>query len=123
MNVFQQTLAEMKEASFRFLVFLLKKKEKKREKKPFQSSKPTIVKLMNLFTFHYIPLCYISPQTISRHYFHRQWTSKIPRACAVRYNPYTQCIETMSTREQLVKMIADTKNDMDVILHAFKCIS
>ena len=36
---------------------------------------------------------------------------EIPQTFAVRYNPYTQCIETMITREQLVKMTAGIKNE------------
>ncbi|XP_057312561.1 phenylalanine-4-hydroxylase-like isoform X2 [Hydractinia symbiolongicarpus] len=45
----------------------------------------------------------------------RNWSSKIPRPFIVRYNPYTQCMETLNNTEQVVKLVVDVKNEMDRI--------
>jgi len=43
----------------------------------------------------------------------RTWAAKIPKPFSVRYNPYTQCIETLDNKDQIIKLIHEMKSDMD----------
>lgn len=48
----------------------------------------------------------------------RTWANKIERPFAVRFNPYTQCIETLTTKEQITKVLLDVRGEMDNVAAA-----
>jgi phenylalanine-4-hydroxylase len=50
----------------------------------------------------------------------RQYAMTIPRPFGVHYNPYTQAIEVIDGREQIVNMVRTLRNDMDVVLDALR---
>ncbi|CAF0880717.1 unnamed protein product [Brachionus calyciflorus] len=45
---------------------------------------------------------------------------KIPRPFSIRYNPYTQSVETINNKQQLVHMVRDLKNEISVLEDALK---
>ena len=42
----------------------------------------------------------------------RQYASKMKRPFSVRYNPYTETIEVLDTKEKLVKFASNIQRDM-----------
>jgi len=52
----------------------------------------------------------------------RAWATQIPKPFTVRYNPYTQCVETLSDNEQLISMVTDVKAEMERVAQALKQI-
>lgn len=47
---------------------------------------------------------------------------KIPRPFSIRYNPYTQSVETIVNKTQLVHLVRDLKNEINVLEDALKKI-
>jgi len=43
----------------------------------------------------------------------RQWASKIPKPFALRYNPYTECVETLEDKQRIRNVIREMKSDME----------
>jgi len=52
----------------------------------------------------------------------REWATKIPKAFSVRYNPYTQCIETLNDKDRIMNLIHEMKSDMDRVEDALQKI-
>lgn len=52
----------------------------------------------------------------------RSWSMDIPRPFSLRYNPYTQCVEALNDRDQIVKIVTEVKNDMETVADALKKI-
>jgi len=50
----------------------------------------------------------------------RQYAMTIPRPFGVHYNPYTQSIEVIDGKEQIVNMVRTLRNDMDMVLDALR---
>ncbi|CAF2793172.1 unnamed protein product [Rotaria sp. Silwood2] len=50
----------------------------------------------------------------------QQYALTIPRPFSVHYNPYTQTIEVINGKEQIVNMVRTLRNDMDVVLDALR---
>jgi len=48
----------------------------------------------------------------------RQFASTIPRPFSVRYNPYTQSVEVINTRQQVVNLTKDIKGDLSLLEEA-----
>ena len=48
-------------------------------------------------------------------HFFREYSSQIPRAFTVRYNPYTQSVELINKRSNCVKMIRDLASEMKTL--------
>lgn len=42
----------------------------------------------------------------------REWASKIPKPFTIRYNPYTESVETLEDKDQVMKLIREMKSDM-----------
>merc|ERR1712226_115375 len=43
----------------------------------------------------------------------REWAAKIPKPFSLRYNAYTQSVETLEDKEQIIKVIREVKNEME----------
>jgi len=52
----------------------------------------------------------------------RLWSRAVPRPFSVRYNPYTQCVETLTEKDQIIKLIGEVKSEMDKVSDALKKI-
>ena len=48
-----------------------------------------------------------------------EFSATIPRPFSVRYNPYTQSIETLDSRNQIQKLLRNIGNDMKLFSEAF----
>ena len=46
----------------------------------------------------------------------------IPKPFSIRYNPYTQSIETINSQNQLVAMVRELKSEINVLEDALKKI-
>ena len=42
----------------------------------------------------------------------REWSSKIPKPFSLRYNPYTETVETLEEKDQIMKLVREMKSDM-----------
>lgn len=51
--------------------------------------------------------------------FYSEFASTIPRPFSVRYNPYTQSIETLDSKLQIQKLLKTIGNDMKLFSEAF----
>ena len=54
--------------------------------------------------------------------FFRLWASKIPKTFSLRYNRYTECIETLDDKDQIMNVIRELKGDMDSVEDALEKI-
>ncbi|CAF1594611.1 unnamed protein product [Adineta ricciae] len=50
----------------------------------------------------------------------QQYAMTIPRPFSIHYNPYTQSIEVIDSKEQIVNMFQTLRNDMDMVLDALR---
>ena len=48
----------------------------------------------------------------------REFSARIPRPFNVRYNPYTQTVEVIDSKDQLVKLASDIRSDVSTLLDA-----
>lgn len=46
----------------------------------------------------------------------REFAAKIPRPFSVRYNPYTQSVEVLDSKDQIMKLANDIRGDV-ITLH------
>ena len=53
-------------------------------------------------------------------YTHRSFAATIPRPFTARYNPYTQSIEILDNKEQIVKLSYDIAQDMHTLTDALQ---
>jgi len=51
------------------------------------------------------------------------YASKIPKPFSLRYNPYTQTVETITNKSQIVHIVRDLKNEINVLEDALKKIN
>lgn len=51
-----------------------------------------------------------------------EYALTIPKPFSLRYNPYTQTIETINNKNQLVNLVRDLKNDINILEGALKKI-
>jgi len=52
----------------------------------------------------------------------RQWAAKIPKPFSLRYNPYTDCVETLEDKERIMNLIREMKSDMERVEDALEKI-
>ena len=45
--------------------------------------------------------------------FCRTWANSIPKPFALHYNPYTQIVETLDRKDQVLKLIEDVRSELD----------
>ena len=50
----------------------------------------------------------------------RAYASTIPRPFSARYNPYTQCIEVLDSKQQVLKLTSDIHQDMMTLQDAIE---
>ena len=50
------------------------------------------------------------------------YAQTIPRPFSIRYNPYTQTIETIDNKSQIAHIVRDVKNELSVLEDALKKI-
>ena len=51
---------------------------------------------------------------------YRSYAATIPRPFTARYNPYIQCIEILDTKEQILKLSHDIRQDMFTLTDALQ---
>ena len=51
---------------------------------------------------------------------YRSYAATIPRSFTTHYNPYTQCIEILNTKEQILKLSHDIRQDMFTLTDALQ---
>ena len=49
------------------------------------------------------------------HLLYREFAAKIPRPFSVRYNPYTQSVEVMDSKDQIMKLASDIRADVSIL--------
>lgn len=49
-----------------------------------------------------------------------EWASKIPKKFTVRYNPYTECVQTLQDTEEIMNLCRELRSNMDRIDEALK---
>ena len=45
----------------------------------------------------------------------REFAAKIPRPFSVRYNPYTQSVEVLDSKDQIMKLANDIRGDVSTL--------
>jgi phenylalanine-4-hydroxylase len=63
----------------------------------------------------YQPVYFITPSFDDAKKKLKEFAQKIPRKFGVRYNPYTQRIEVIERKEQLVHVLKQVKNEIGVL--------
>jgi len=66
------------------------------------------------------PLYYVAESFKSAKDQISEFSLQIPRPFSLRYNPYTQTIETINNQSQVISMVKDLKNEMNVLEDALK---
>lgn len=67
----------------------------------------------------YQPLYYVAESFQDAQQKMIEFAATIPRPFSVRYNPYTQSIETLDSKQQIKKLLCNIGNDMKLFSEAF----
>lgn len=80
---------------------------------PFDPEKAAVTKYP---ITQYQPLYFVAESFQSATEKVREFSSKMERPFSVRYNPYTQTIEVLDTKEKIVRFASSIKSEMSVLL-------
>jgi len=86
------------------------------EFRPFDPSKTGVTKYP---ITTYQPIYYVADSFVRAQQQMIDYAGTIPRPFTVRYNPYTQSIETLDSKHQINKLLHDIGNDMKLFSSAF----
>ncbi|XP_048578744.1 phenylalanine-4-hydroxylase isoform X2 [Nematostella vectensis] len=70
----------------------------------------------------YQPVYFIADSFLSARNKVREFATQIPRPFNVRYNPYTQTVEVLDSKERLIKLVNDIKSDVTTLQDALNKI-
>lgn len=82
---------------------------------PFDPAKTAVTKYP-ITSFQ--PLYYVAESFKSATEKVREFASKMNRPFGVRYNPYTETIEVLDTKEKLVRYASNIRGDMQTLVEA-----
>ncbi|XP_031555395.1 phenylalanine-4-hydroxylase-like isoform X2 [Actinia tenebrosa] len=89
----------------------------KPDKRPLELDKTTVQKYP---ITSYQPIYFVAESFKSARDKIREFSAQIPRPFNVRYNPYTQTVEVIDSKDQLVKLTSDIRSDVSTLLNALE---
>ncbi|XP_022792215.1 phenylalanine-4-hydroxylase-like isoform X2 [Stylophora pistillata] len=85
------------------------------EKRPFEPEK---IAVQSYPITKYQPVYFVADSFQSAKEKVREFAAKIPRPFSVRYNPYTQSVEVLDSKDQIMKLANDIKGDVATLQEA-----
>lgn len=84
----------------------------KPEKRPFE---PTKTADQTYPITEYQPVYFVADSFASAKQKMKEYASTIPRPFTVRYNPYTQSVDVIESKEQIIELSRNIKSDMTIL--------
>ncbi|CAH3147305.1 unnamed protein product [Porites lobata] len=82
------------------------------DKRPFEPEKTSV---QSYPITKYQPVYFVANSFQSAKEKVREFAAKIPRPFSVRYNPYTQSVEVLDSKDQIMKLTSDIRSDISTL--------
>ncbi|CAK8683391.1 unnamed protein product [Clavelina lepadiformis] len=93
------------------------------DKPQFKTFEPSVTASQKYLVTEYQPIYFVAESFETAKRKLREFCKQIPRPFAVRYNPYTESVEILDSKEKLVRLSAELQADFSVLREVVEKLS